>query len=322
MRFVNFQLFMGNAFINGRISMAGAVIVLAAISTWFGCATRKSALDDAMTGAAKGDPRAEYFLAIHYAKGEGVPHDDVMAAKYMWQAAEAGYAFAQNDLGVYYLQGRGLPQNPVEAANWFRKAAEQGDSLAEYSLGLLYFQGNGVPADVEQSIHWYSKAAEQNQPDATAALGDIYLFGSGVKVNYNEAFKWYQKGARLNNAVSLNGLGFLYERGLDGIPQNGAKAAKYYREAAERGFVRAYSNLGHLYLDGLLMKEDLVEAYTWFTLGVNEGDGVSRHYLFEIDLKRPLSESQKAEVSRRVRDYEAHRKVNNKQLKPGQTVKS
>ncbi len=52
------------------------------------------------------------------------------------------------------------------------------------------------------------------------------------------------------------------------------------------------------------MKEDMVEAYKWFTLGANNGDGVAEHYLDEINRKHPLSEAQKAEAYRRVHEYE------------------
>src|SRR5208337_3044821 len=56
-------------------------------------------LETAQTAAAKGDPKAEYFLGKQYAHGNGVPQDYAKAAEYFRQAATQGYAFAQNDLG-------------------------------------------------------------------------------------------------------------------------------------------------------------------------------------------------------------------------------
>jgi TPR repeat protein len=170
-----------------------------------------------------------------------------------------------------------------------------------------------VPQNTGEAIQWYRKAAEQNQPDAAAALGDIYFLGqNGIKASGLEAFKWYRIGAAQNNADCLNGLGFLYERGL-GVPKNPAKAAAYYQQAAERGYIRAYANLGQLYVDGLNLKEDLVEAYKWFTVGANEGDGVARHYLMEMDLNDTLSASQKAEALRRVQEYQIQQKKADRQ---------
>jgi TPR repeat protein len=59
-----------------------------------------------------------------------------------------------------------------------------------------------------------------------------------------------------------------------------------------------------MYLDGLLVPEDLVEAYKWFALGASQGDGVARHYMQEMDAKNLLSPGQKEEASRRVAEYQ------------------
>lgn len=112
----------------------------------------------------------------------------------------------------------------------------------------------------------------------------------------------------------MNDLGFLYERGF-GVPQNSARAIACYRQAAEGGFVRAYANLGQIYLDGLHTKEDLVESYKWFILGANQGDGVCRHYIMEMNQKKLLSEDQKQEAYRRVGEYEAQQEKTNRQSK-------
>jgi TPR repeat protein len=56
----------------------------------------------AQAAAEKGDPKAEYFLGRQYAKGNGVPKDDMKAADYFRKAADQGLAAAQNDLGAFY----------------------------------------------------------------------------------------------------------------------------------------------------------------------------------------------------------------------------
>jgi TPR repeat protein len=298
------SLIMGNVLKLGRLGICGAVWLSVIGFGIAGCASRPFTIESAQAAAEKGDAKAEYFLAVHYAKGEGVPRDDAKAAQYMTRAAEGGYAFAQNDLGAWYTMGQGVPQDPVEAAKWFRKAAEQGDPLGEYSLGFAYVQGNGVPKNIPEGIEWYKKAVKQNQPDAAATLGDFYLLGSATtRPDYHQAFESYQIGAKVNNAACLNGLGNLYQQGR-GVGRDPRKAAQYYQAAGKAGFARAYSNLGEMYLDGVLMKEDFVEAYKWFTLGANAGDSVARHYLSLIDLKHPLSEDQKEEAYRRVHEYE------------------
>jgi TPR repeat protein len=60
--------------------------------------------------AAQGDAVAQYNLGIMYAKGEGVPRDDVEAVKWYQQVAARGYAGAQYSLGVMYAKGEGVPR--------------------------------------------------------------------------------------------------------------------------------------------------------------------------------------------------------------------
>jgi TPR repeat protein len=263
-----------------------------------------STFKDARAAAAKGDPKAEFFLAQCYAHGKNVPWDYSKAVEYLRLAAAQGYASAQNNLGAYYMQGLGVKADAVEGVSWFRKAAAQGDRLAEYSLGQCYFQGRGVAKDISQALEWYHQAAAQNQPDAIGALGDIYLTGTeGIKIDYEEAFKWCQKGATLENADSLNGLGFLYEQGVGGATQNPDLAVKYYREAAEKGFARAYANLGRMYELGTGLKPDPVEAYKWYQLGVRAGDRMSLRYEEAMDGDGILSEAQRQDANQRVAAY-------------------
>ena len=80
-------------------------------------------LETAPAAAEKGDRKAQYWLAKHYAKGEGVKQDYFKAAEYLHQAADGGYAWAQNDLGAAYANGLGVKQDYAEAATWYRKAA-------------------------------------------------------------------------------------------------------------------------------------------------------------------------------------------------------
>jgi len=65
-------------------------------------------------------------------------------------------------------------------------------------------------------------------------------------------------------------LGLAFERG-QGVPQDFAAAAVWYRKAAEQGSVGAVNNLGVLYIKGLGVKPDYVEAYQWVYLAARRG---------------------------------------------------
>ena len=95
-----------------------------------------------------------------------VPKDEQHALKLYKQAAELGYAPAQEMLGLLYFQGRGTQKDMPEAARWIHKAANQGFPLAENHLGFLYEHGFGVPQDLKESARWYRAAADHGVPEA------------------------------------------------------------------------------------------------------------------------------------------------------------
>ncbi len=70
-------------------------------------------------------------------------------------------------------------------------------------------------------------------------------------------------------------LGFMYDFG-EGVPQDFAEAAWWYRKAAGQGLARAQFNLGVLYDKGLGVPQDYVEAYKWFNLAAAQNNEVAR----------------------------------------------
>jgi TPR repeat protein len=69
-------------------------------------------------------------------------------------------------LGFNYYSGNGVPKDDVEAAKWYGKAAEQGDASAQFNLGMMYAKGEGVPKDNVEAVEWVRKAAEQGLENA------------------------------------------------------------------------------------------------------------------------------------------------------------
>lgn len=284
-----------------------------AMATLFvaGCATEKFTVDTARMAASRGDARAEYFLGKAYANGRGVAQDNVKAVEYLRQAASQGEAEAQNDLGAFYAQGLGVPQNDTEAVKWFRLAAEQGDPLAEYSLGSSFFWGHGVAKDLNEAVKWYRRAATQGQLDAELELGDIYLGGRGLATDYRSSAKWYRKAAAQHSAIAINALGYIHEQGGFGVARDTRAAVKRYRQAAAMGDAKGQMNLGRMYMNGMGIPKDLIEAYKWIYLATKTGDGMGRHYLSALDgthnygdfTDTPLTAEQIKEAMRRVEEF-------------------
>lgn len=188
-----------------RIITLLAVLLLAAISPAFA-----GPFDDGLAAYKKGDwakaleilkPIAEADnsqsavaqerLAHMYERGNGVPKDLAMAAKYFQKAAAGGDATAAAHLGRFYRLGLGLPKNGVEASRWSIKGASQGNAVAEANLGYMALEGMGGPVDAGGAAGWFKRSADQGDASAMLALGGLYEQGKGVPKDLLLARKWY-----------------------------------------------------------------------------------------------------------------------------------
>ena len=105
-----------------------------------------------------------------YFHGNDVEQSDELAVYWYRQAAEQGYALAQDNLGWMYGMGRGVARDDTQAVYWFRRAAEQGHANAQSNLGSMYELGIGVEQNREQAIHWYTQAGIQEHEGARESL--------------------------------------------------------------------------------------------------------------------------------------------------------
>src|ERR1035438_5617609 len=82
--------------------------------------------------------------------------------------------------------------------------------------------------------------AKANAGDASSqvSVGNTYAKGEGVPQDYAQAAAWYRKAAEQGDAVAQVKLGFLYLNG-DGVSQDYTQAAAWYRKGAEQGVVGA-----------------------------------------------------------------------------------
>ena len=145
--------------------------------------------------AEAGDARAQHYLGIMYANGEGVAQDDRQAVYWFQKSAKQGNAQSQYHLAGMYANGEGVPEDDPQAVFWFRKSAKQGDARAQFNLGVMYEFGEGVPEDDRQAVNWYQQAAEQGYARAQFGLGRMYADGVGVPRNKIEAYAWFNLAA-------------------------------------------------------------------------------------------------------------------------------
>ena len=134
----------------------------------------------ALTYAADGgQPLAQWKLGRMYARGEGVPRDDVKAYAYFERLVEsyneddpdrpdiAAISNAFVAVGVYCLNGipnSEIKPDPERALEMFQFAATNfGDSDAQYNLARMYMDGAaGLARNNMRAAQWLALAAAQS----------------------------------------------------------------------------------------------------------------------------------------------------------------
>ena len=128
------------------------------------------------------------------------------------------------------------------------------------------------------ALREFHPLAERGYTPAQLYLGGMYRRGDGVPQDGAEAAKWYRKAAEQGDADAQYSLGVMYAEG-DGVPQDDAEAVRWYREAAEQGDADAQNNLGVMYAEGDGVPEDDAEAVRWYRKAAEQGDALAQFNL-------------------------------------------
>lgn len=132
-------------------------------------------------------------LANCYAKLQNDSLNEEIAKLYA-QAAELGYAPAQNLLGKCYQDGRGVEKNIEKAFEWYKRAADQGLSEAQYNLARC------LERNYKKLVFlWMKRAADQLHLKAIVKTGEYYEDGYGTDKNYSLAKAQYLKAVERGN---------------------------------------------------------------------------------------------------------------------------
>ena len=122
------------------------------------------------------------------------------------------------------------------------------------------------------------KKAMQGDARAQSNLGFLYDNGKGVEQNHAKAAKWFRLAADKGYAKAQFNLGVLYYKGA-GVKQNHTEAAECFRLAAEQGYVDAQFNLGVLYYNGEGVEQSHTEAAKWLRLAAKQGNAKAQFNL-------------------------------------------
>lgn len=229
--------------------------------------------------AAEADaPHCQNALGMRHWYGEGVPEDDVAAARWFGRAARLGLAQGQRNLGYAYLRGLGVTRDPVAAEHWLGKAAAQGDAVADYQLGEMFAAGGANIRDAVKAARHYIRAAERGYAPAQRELGDLYRLGRGVPLDLALAESWLRKATAQDDPDARFLLAVVL-RGEDRRQTNCAEAGQLMQEAAERGFVQAQRELGFMTQNGWCVPGDVKQGAKWLRSAAERNDDIAQYLL-------------------------------------------
>ncbi|HVL71856.1 MAG TPA: tetratricopeptide repeat protein [Beijerinckiaceae bacterium] len=196
--------------------------------------------------ATRGDVLALWKLGHMYAKGDGVPHDDLKAFEYFSKIADE-YADETPDspnagvvasafvaLGSYFLEGIAgsyVKANLARAHEMFHYAAAYyGDANAQYNLARMYLDGTGVEKDPRQAARWFNLAAEKGNYHAQAALGHLLVSGQGVPRQRALGLMWLTLARDAADPAKDDWVSKLYDSAFSNAAETERQTALAYLE--------------------------------------------------------------------------------------------
>src|SRR5882724_5667141 len=148
---------------------------------------------------------------------------------------------------------------------------------------VLYFAAPVAAGPFEDAVEAHSRGDSQkalrlirplaNDGDAVAQfnLGLMYATGQGVQQDNAAAALWFRKAAEQGYAPAQSNLGTVYLYGR-GVTQDDTEAVAWFRRAAEQGHPVAKLFLGVMYAEGRGVPQDYVRAHMWFSLAAAQGE--------------------------------------------------
>jgi TPR repeat protein len=138
---------------------------------------------------------------------------------------------------------------------------------AELSPDIMTALDRGAFADALRLLRPLAGAGDAQ---AQTRLAELYRRGQGVPQDFAAAALWYRRAAEQGEAVAQNALGALYGAGW-GVAQDHAEAVKWYRLAAEQGAAEHQFDLAVMYDNGLGVDRDFARAAEWYARAAGQG---------------------------------------------------
>lgn len=196
--------------------------------------------------AESGYGKAYGYMGLAYELGEGTDIDTELMVKNYEKAIENGYNWCAYRLGNYYYN----KADYVKAmSNYVKCGANENGFRSEalYMAGTMHERGEGTVKNLTQAILCYRKSVQYStemECDARLALARL-----GEVVDKREDFVDATRTMLMGLSVSeMYETGYEYEQGLNSRYVSLPKAYAFYKAAADRGYTKAYTKMGEIYV--------------------------------------------------------------------------
>ena len=151
---------------------------------------------------------------------------------------------------------------------------------------------------VTDSVDSLKEEVPVSEAEAHFQLGLKHGNGDGVPKDGAEAARWFLKAAEQGHTGAQLLLGAAYGLG-EGVPKDDAEAARWYRKAAEQGNAMGQEALGLVYAIGEGVPKDNIVSYMWSNLAGKQGvrDAIKRRDM----VAEEMTSKQIAEAKKRSR---------------------
>ncbi len=105
---------------------------------------------------------------------------------------------------------------------------------------------------------------DSKAPADQNCMGLSYAHGLNHKKDLAKAAMWFRRAAEQNYAPAQSWIGFFHEKGY-GVKADPAEAVKWYRKSADQNNADGLFHMGRAYENGIGVSKDLAQARTYYT---------------------------------------------------------
>ncbi|MBE5738723.1 MAG: sel1 repeat family protein [Clostridiales bacterium] len=180
-------------------------------------------------------------------------------------------------LGHIYANQEYEGFDPMLAHDYFMDSEEEALFEEANELGKIIYSSDDYD-EPNVAFDCFMKSASMGNDRAMCNVAMCYLDGYGVEQDFESAAKYYKQAADLGNVKAMYRYGDMCLNADYGM-SNAIEGIDYITRAAYKGYADAQYSLGTCYNEGYAVSVDKVSARMWLERAVQNGSEEAQDYL-------------------------------------------